>query len=324
MTDEEMRASLRQLEQALYNHDQWAEALYGTLICRLDPDERDIAEEPHRRCRFGQWVYGPEAVALQRQPGFQEVGIEHERMHQFAAGLLCRSLAGAPIPIADYERFLSALKRLRLEILTLKREIEEALFNLDPLTGTPSRIGMLTKLRELQQLVKRGVFACCVAMADIDRFKRVNDGHGHLVGDQVLITIAHYMMRCLRPYDTVFRYAGDEFLLCLPDTDATVGNEILDRLRQGLVSLPHPADDNVFVVTVSFGLATLDPNLPVEESVDRADKALYAAKRNGGNRTVIWDSSMAAANSGLAFGPERGAANRRLRPRLPRPGRAPR
>lgn len=109
LSDEQMRTALKALEQALYNHDQWAEALYGALICRLQPDQRDMSGEAHRLCRFGQWYYSSGMVELERHPGFKEIGIEHERMHQYAAGLLRATADGTPISIHDYERFAEQL-----------------------------------------------------------------------------------------------------------------------------------------------------------------------------------------------------------------------
>jgi diguanylate cyclase len=293
LSDEQMRTALKALEQALYNHDQWAEALYGALICRLQPDQRDMSGEAHRLCRFGQWYYSSGMVELDRHPGFKEIGIEHERMHQYAAGLLRATADGTPISIHDYERFVTTLKRLRLEFETLRHEIAEALYNLDPLTGTPNRVGMLTKLREERELVLRGVHGCAVVMMDLDLFKAVNDQYGHGVGDRVLVDFAHYVTAHLRPYDKVFRYGGEEFLICLPDADLDTGHEIVDRLREELASLPFQADGGrQFHVTVSLGLTLLDPAIPVEQSIDRADKALYAAKAKGRNRVVTWNASL--------------------------------
>ncbi len=293
ISDVQMRTALKELDQAVYNHEQWAEVLYGTLICRLTPDQRDIGGDSHRMCRFGQWYYGAGIAALERHPGVAEIGLEHERMHQYATSLLRSSVDGIPISIRDYERFLTALKRLRLEIATVRRELEDALYNLDPLTGTPSRIGMLTKLREQHELVRRKVHACTVVMMDLDHFKTVNDKYGHAVGDKILIGFARYVMAHLRPYDKVFRYGGEEFLICLPDTDLQTGHGIVDRFREELASLPHEADGKAaFHVTVSFGLTLLDPDIPVEQSIDRADKALYVAKAMGRNRVITWDASM--------------------------------
>ncbi len=292
LSADQMRSALKELEQALYNHDQWAETLYGTLICRLTADERDSSRESHHLCRFGQWYYKAGHAALAAHPGFAEIGLEHERMHQYAATLLRSSANGVPISINDYERFVTALKRLKLEISTLQHELESSLFNLDPLTGTPSRIGMLSKLREQQEFVRRD-HPCTIAMMDLDHFKPVNDSYGHLVGDRVLVAFATYIMAHLRPYDRIFRYGGEEFLICLADTDIDTGRLIIDRVREELSSLPLDGNGKgPFHVTVSFGIAPLDCDLPVERSIDRADRALYVAKETGRNRVVAWDASM--------------------------------
>ena len=81
------------------------------------------------------------------------------------------AIASAPISLPDYERYVSALKRTRLEIQTLKRELEVSLYNIDALTGVPGRMEMLVKLREQREFVRRGVHACAVAMLDVDHFK---------------------------------------------------------------------------------------------------------------------------------------------------------
>lgn len=293
MSDEQMRTALKELEQASYNHDQWAETLFGTLICRLRPDERDTRDDAQHACRFGQWYYKSGIVALERHPGFAEIGLEHERMHQYAASLLRSSMDGVPISIKDYERFVTALKRMRLEISTVQRELETALFNLDPLTGTPSRVEMLSKLREEREFVRRKIHLCTMAMMDCDHFKTVNDTYGHLAGDKVLVGFARYIMAHLRPYDKVFRYGGEEFLIYLPDTNLQTGHGIIDRLHEELGSLPFQAEDRgTFHVTVSFGLTLLDADIAVEQSIDRADKALYVAKTRGRNCVVDWDPSM--------------------------------
>jgi diguanylate cyclase len=217
-------------------------------------------------------------------------------MHRFAVRLLKLSATGETTSVQDYEHFVSALKRLRLEIETLKREIEEALYNLDPLTGTPGRIGMLTKLREEHELVKRKLHPCAIAMMDLDHFKAINDYYGHVAGDKVLVAFARHMTAGLRPYDKVFRYGGEEFLIVLPDTDLAAAETILERLRRELEAMPHEGNGKgTFHVTVSFGLTSMQPDILVEQSIDRADKALYLAKLGGRNRTMVWEHSGDAA-----------------------------
>jgi diguanylate cyclase (GGDEF)-like protein len=299
LSDEQMHTVVKALEQAAYNHSQWAEALYGTLICRLPPDQRDMSDDAHHMCRFGQWYYKSGLVALEGHPGYTELGAAHESMHRYAASLLRETVGGVPISINDYERFLGALKRLQLELETVRHEFVYALSNLDPLTGTPSRTGMLTKLRDEQELVKREVRGCVVAMMDLDLFKAVNDQYGHAVGDKVLVGFARYIMAHLRPYDRVFRYGGEEFLICLPNTDLEMGREIIDRMCEELASLPfEAAGKGQFHVTASFGLTLLDAAAPVERSVDHADQALYVAKAKGRNGVVTWDASMDVPQDG--------------------------
>jgi len=292
LSHDDMRKALGELEQALFNHEQWCEALNRTLICGLAPDQRDIDEDAFRKCRFGQWLYGIGQGKLANHPGFAEIVAAHARMHNAAKELLVSSMSREPISIEDYERFINALKQMRLEVHTTRHELEDAIYNVDPLTGAASRIAMLTKLREQQALVQRKVHFCCLAMMDIDHFKRVNDTCGHAAGDRVLSGVAQHVKAQLRPYDLFFRYGGEEFLICAVNTDLKAGYDIMDRLRQQIASLRFENGGGPFSVAVSFGLTLLDPDVSVEQSIERADKALYAAKANGRNRVVIWDPAM--------------------------------
>jgi diguanylate cyclase len=296
LSRDDMRQALGELDQALFHHDQWCEALNRTLICRLSPDQRDIEEGAHRRCRFGQWLYGHGSGNLARHPGFTEIEGAHARMHDSARGLLAKAGDRAPISLDDYERFIAALKQMRLEVLTVKHELEDAIFNIDALSGAANRIGMLTKLREQQALARRKIHVCCIAMMDLDHFKNVNDTYGHAVGDRAIVAVARLVMAGLRPYDMFFRYGGEEFLICVVNADLEAGRDIVDRLRRDIAAMSIEGEGNSpFHMTASFGLTPLDPDISVEQSIDRADKALYAAKSAGRNRVVIWEPSMSEA-----------------------------
>ena len=144
-------------------------------------------------------------------------------MHHCVREMLLASAAREPIKIEIYERFVTSLKQMRLEVQTMKHELEDAIYNLDPLTGAASRIGMLTKLREEQAFVQRKMHSCCLAMMDLDNFKAVNDTYGHAAGDRVLVTVVKHILAHMRPYDMLFRYGGEEFLICSPDTDFRPG-----------------------------------------------------------------------------------------------------
>ena len=214
-------------------------------------------------------------------------------MHENAAHLLMLSSSDQSIPPAAYERFMHELKRTRLLIETLKRELEDELYNVDALTGASSRVGMLTKIREQHELVKRKLESCVIVMMDIDHFKRVNDTYGHLVGDKALAAFAHHVMSHTRPFDRLFRYGGEEFLLCAPHTDLETAFRLVERIRTELAEMNITAEGYPpFRITASYGITLLDPDVSVDECIERADRATYSAKKQGRNRTVVWDPSI--------------------------------
>ena len=185
--------------------------------------------------------------------------------------------------------------RLRLELDSLRREIQDILRSSDALTGAYGRGRLLSELREWRDLAKRDVQQCCIVFMDLDNLKEINDTHGHTVGDQILAGAVRYVTEHLRPYDKVFRYGGDEFLISLPGIDLPNAEHLIERVRAGFGRVPFvvSADGHPIHATASFGLALLDANACVEESIDRADKALLSAKANGRDRAVSWNPAIA-------------------------------
>ena len=139
----------------------------------------------------------------------------------------------------------------------------------------------------------RGGPPYCVALADIDHFKKINDSHGHAVGDEVLAACAQRFLRHLRPYDMVYRYGGEEFLFCLPDSDTKQATGVLERMRRVLAETPvEAADGRLIAVTASFGVAAMDEDADADEAARRADAALYEAKRAGRDRVCAWSAAI--------------------------------
>jgi diguanylate cyclase (GGDEF)-like protein len=129
---------------------------------------------------------------------------------------------------------------------------------------------------------------------DVDLFKRVNDTYGHTIGDQVLQTIAARCQAALRDVDLVARYGGEEFIVLMPETTAADVPATAERLRRRIAEATFSADEHELSVTVSVGAASLDAGghgLTLPGLIDRADQALYYAKRTGRNRVSIWDRS---------------------------------
>jgi diguanylate cyclase (GGDEF)-like protein len=290
-----LRDTLEQLEQARNDHAEWHEKLIGALLCRLPCDPDNLREDAHQRCRFGRWYRGQRPAELRQQPAFAAIATEHRRLHRVAAKMLGEAARGVQITPADYAELVAGSKALRLELDSLRHEIQAALRNSDTLTGAYSRSELLPELREWRELVRRGVQQCCIAFMDLDRFKEINDRFGHRVGDQVLAGAARCVAEHLRPYDKVFRYGGDEFLISLPAADLAAGQAVTERIRAALGATPLAAagvGDRTIRTTASFGLAMLDPDVGVEESVERADTALLLAKSSGRNRVVAWNPAI--------------------------------
>jgi len=292
VSHKELDNILVQINQAIDNHEQWYRQLVRTMVCNLPPDQRDIAEDAHTLCRFGQWYYNYSSTALRSHPTFAAMEYEHKQLHLLVAKLLRRSMAGASIEPMDYDQFANALERMQLQLFSLKHEIEADLYNLDPMTGAYMRFGMLATLREQKELVSRGAGCCSIAMLDIDHFKQINDSYGHQAGDRTLTHVASAMIRELRPYDKLYRYGGEEFVIMLPNTPLETALIVGERMRQLVENSPVTIDNLPVRTTISIGVSTICADKSVESSIEEADQAMYAAKQAGRNLVKLWDASM--------------------------------
>jgi diguanylate cyclase (GGDEF)-like protein len=152
----------------------------------------------------------------------------------------------------------------------------------DPLTGLGNRRSLELSLSLLEAEGR----ACAAIVLDIDHFKRVNDSHGHEVGDQALRQLAELMRRCCREGDLLCRTGGEEFLMMLPGASLEVAAVVAERLRVTVQDTPL---EPVGAVTISLGVARWDGEAGSEpvETLSEADRALYRAKQEGRNRVVI-------------------------------------
>jgi diguanylate cyclase (GGDEF)-like protein len=171
------------------------------------------------------------------------------------------------------------------ELKEANRRIEE-LAELDELTGSLNRRCIMRMLDQEVSRAQRTKAPCSIALIDLDWFKRINDTYGHPTGDEVLRTFAITVFANIRNFDRFGRFGGEEFLLVLPDTPQETASRILDRLRAIIAELDWSAFSAGMQVTVSAGIATLNPNETSDAILARADRALYAAKAQGRNRIV--------------------------------------
>lgn len=156
----------------------------------------------------------------------------------------------------------------------------------DHLTGALNRKGLDEALnRELSGLRRKGN-PLCVALLDIDNFKKLNDSKGHATGDVALAHLAQVARECLRPQDTLARYGGEEFVLLLPDTPLEQGIAAMTRLQRELTKRFFLAGSEKLLITFSAGVAQVAPDEAGDDAIKRADQAMYLAKRAGKNRVL--------------------------------------
>jgi two-component system cell cycle response regulator len=182
----------------------------------------------------------------------------------------------------------SRIVELQQELVAAREELREQATK-DFLTHIWNRSTILDLLlRELNR-ARRENRPVGVVLADLDRFKSINDTYGHLAGDAVLREFARRMTACMRPYDAIGRYGGEEFLIVLPGCDEQGAARQSERMRIALAQEPIGIGDRSYTATSSFGATVWKPGLPADPEmlIRVADEALYRAKDQGRNRSVF-------------------------------------
>ena len=246
-----------------------------------------------------------------------QTGRFHESVGRYADVIeradTLESLAGAVREMVEESRTVQGLvdqtqrrlheERMRAADLSQRvNELEGELRRLsdevstDQLTQIANRRGLLQafdlECARLQRLAVDdppgdAVPGLSIGLLDIDNFKRLNDDLGHAAGDQALKSLAATVAKTLRPTDVVARYGGEEFVVLLPDTPVEEGQQILTRLQRSLTGGLFMHEDKQVFVTFSAGVTAFRVGERIEEALERADIALYQAKRAGKNRTLI-------------------------------------
>ena len=185
------------------------------------------------------------------------------------------------------------LARLRLHLdrqnIALSSALEQIgrLVTRDDLTGLLNRRHMSELLVDEKARHDRSGLPTSVALVDIDLFKRINDQFGHAAGDAVLKGFAQTASASLRTSDRLARWGGEEFLLLLPETDAAAALLCIERIRSHLAAVAFVPEQPDLQVTFSAGLSVLRADETVDAMIERADQAMYAAKRGGRNCTMV-------------------------------------
>jgi len=168
----------------------------------------------------------------------------------------------------------------------LKKARNEA--RIDDLTRLPNRRAMNERItEEIDKLKTQG--SSCVAIIDIDMFKRINDTYGHAIGDKALSTIANQIREAISSKDVAYRYGGDEFAVIMPDTTLTQAKKRLEEFRKEVKDHEFIIRSIVEKITVSIGVAYIDSSGTIESNLEAADGAMYLAKQSGRNNIKTKD-----------------------------------
>jgi diguanylate cyclase (GGDEF)-like protein len=203
--------------------------------------------------------------------------------------LLLAVLAAGMLVIMKYALMRVRLEKLvdeRTEELRVQAEEFERQATHDKLTGLPNRRHADSYLQQQVDLAQRKKRTGALALADVDHFKRINDGYSHAVGDQVLERVARILREGCRKTDFVSRYGGEEFMLYFPDTGVDRAMQVCTELRQAVQDADWSDVAPEFAVTISLGLAEIRDDAHSRTILDEADTRLYRAKREGRNRVI--------------------------------------
>lgn len=212
----------------------------------------------------------------QRLDGLLGTVVEHQRQREGREAEVAERLQALALRVTEMEQeaqgFREHIEEQRQKALT------------DPLTGLANRAGWTERLELEVARWKRYGGDLLLAVLDIDHFKRINDGYGHLAGDKVLKIIAGELSKRLRKTDFLARFGGEEFVLLVPGTPLDGGRQLLETLRAGVESCPFHFRGEPVTITLSSGLTAFASGDNGEAAFARADQALYRAKREGRNR----------------------------------------
>lgn len=274
------------LEQGLALLGEWLRDVQLYFVMRVQGDV------PGGRvpCFNGAAVYDSAAIGtiLKDHPTLIAAHAKFRAIEREVARLDKLVDATGRLPIADLRRLLDLVLDAERNLRHLLSDTWNRLANIDPLTGLGNRAAMLRRLTIECDRHARTQQPCCLAVLDLDFFKEVNDSFGHAVGDVMLRSVAGLLAASIRPYDEVFRYGGDEFVLCLPNTDLRTAWAIVERLRLRVAQWTVPArSGEPLRATMSIGVAPLSATIGVDASLELADRALYRAKTNGRNTIAV-------------------------------------
>ena len=263
---------------------EWENRLYRALATEMPLDELSSL----RNSSFGLWLHHKASLIFDET---RELPLIEEYLQRIDGALFPQFVASRSLNLQSDEirslikSVISETEQLKYLLGAMFERLTDMEVGRDVLTQLFNRRFLPTILKREIELSRRKETKFCILMLDIDYFKHVNDQHGHDAGDRVLQNIAGLLINQVRASDFVFRYGGEEFLIVLAEVDADQTENVAEKIRSRVEAIHIPlANNDSTQVTLSIGIAAFDGHPDYQRLIDRADKALYAAKRAGRNR----------------------------------------
>jgi diguanylate cyclase len=235
---------------------------------------------------FRHWLTQPLWDEISEHGVYRDLIAKQEELIQLAHEIFERPAQNGLQP-EQFARLLRTMHEFDRIADRLDSGITTSLTDIDELTGLLNRTAMQRDLDREQAQTRRTGRPFTIAMVDADHFKRVNDKYGHSFGDVVLETLAERFVESLRPRDQVYRYGGEEFLVLLPDTPLAMARPVLERLRLRACGREISDGKTVVNLSVSVGATEISSDEQFSVAIERADAAMYRAKKAGRNRLEL-------------------------------------
>lgn len=279
------------IRTVFHQHQRWFNSLNLALITQeTDLTEEDYCCCSHTHCKFGRWIKRILDNPKFHHPFFFKLDRQHKDFHLIANQLLTILQLQQPIDLTLYKNLIKTQENFVLEVLTLFEFSVVTTNQFDIVTGLMNRRSVNAVLTyEKSRMARHKTNRCCIAMVDIDHFKRVNDVFGHDAGDSALAQVAAVLSSFTRSSDTIARYGGEEFLFVLPDISLQEAITSIERVRHVLAETPFELGQQTVQITASFGITQLTSDYDISLSLKCADEALYLAKRRGRNCSAYVD-----------------------------------
>ncbi|MDV7340926.1 GGDEF domain-containing protein [Terasakiella sp. A23] len=272
-----------QLTRAYRDHGEYIAELHQ---CMLFNDHPLLTLEVLREnCDFCNLLTNIEDKEITEHHVYQRLKKKHKVIHSLADQLVILARDNRLQP-HEYDIFKRFCQKEAYYVDQLKQLGTFSIAHVDDLTSLLTRDVMEEMIEKEWSRSQRNGSPFCVAMIDIDHFKKVNDTYGHPAGDQVLREIASIIDDNLRPYDEVFRYGGEEFLVLLPDTQLSKAVPVLTRVHEAINVLTIQTEEAQIKATSSIGIASSVSHNTYTDVIEASDKLLYGAKEAGRNKIL--------------------------------------